>query len=106
MLIEFSKSRILVLKEATGRKYGKKESLLYYDIKKELVRHGYDCIKKLAWKDGHLVDNHMYYLRDRKQRWFLSDPSYALRLLSEEFDKAGLVYLYVNSEENDWRNCK
>ena len=106
MLLEFRKNCIVVRKEVTDRKYGRKESQLYYDIKKVLIAKGYDCIKKLAWKDGHLVDDNMYYLRDRKKRWSLSDALYSVRFLTEGFDNGEDVYLYVNTDEKDWRLCK
>ena len=42
------------------------DSLLLYRIKQKLNTMGYDFIKKLMWKDGHLVDDHQHYLRERK----------------------------------------
>lgn len=41
------------------------DSTLMHHMKKELIRQGYDLIKKLMWKDGHLMDDRQQYLRSR-----------------------------------------
>ena len=42
------------------------ESTLLYHVNKELRKQGYDLVKKLMAKDGHLVDSLQHYLRPRK----------------------------------------
>lgn len=76
--------------------FGKDESWFLHKVKKQLQSMGYDCIKKLAAKDGNLVDDHMHYIRDRKNRWYIYDNQYATRCVSKEFDTLGFVYLSIS----------
>jgi Fe-S-cluster containining protein len=46
----------------------KNESALYHELKKELQRQGYDCIKKQPGKDGHMTSC-PFYIRDRMNKW-------------------------------------
>lgn len=89
-----------VERDLADPKFGKDESWFYYRLKQHLQKLGYDCIKKLAWKDGNLVDDHMYYIRDRKNKWYIYDNEYACRLISQQFDKEGVVVLTMSGEIN------
>lgn len=42
------------------------ESLFLYKVKEKMQAAGYDVIKKLMHKDGHLVADTQHYIRDRK----------------------------------------
>ena len=107
MLIDLTnKSYLVVRKEVTDPKFGKRESTFFYHLCKALKAQGYDCIKKLAYKDGHLVDDDMYYIRDRKNRWCVWDESHALRLVSQDFDKEGIVKLRVRADLLPGGICK
>lgn len=70
------------------------ESLFWYALKRELTAHGNDAIKKLMWKDGHLVSDTQHYVRDRKGKWLLHDEMYAIRNLAHAYNR-GPVYLAV-----------
>ncbi len=61
----------------------KNESAWWYALKKILNAQGHDVIKKLMYKDGHLVDDNQYYLRDRKWLYCFCDEQYAVRLVHE-----------------------
>lgn len=95
MIVSFNAqmTRLTVEREASDPKFGKDESWFYYRVKRALKRKGYNCIKKLAYKDGNLVDDKMYYIRERKGNWMIYDGDYALRLVTEPFDKGGSVTL-------------
>ncbi len=67
------------------------ESQLLYHIKKEMNRQGYDLIKKRMWEDGHMVDDHCQYLRDRKGEFAIWDDAYAVRSTVESLKKYGEV---------------
>lgn len=101
MLLSIGKLGIIVSKDVTDRRYYKDDSHLMYAIKKELQKKGYDCIKKLAYKDGHLVDNHMHYIRDRKYRWFLFDSEYAVRSMAMAFDSGEEVKLLLSASAHE-----
>lgn len=96
MLLDFSKPGVLVIrKEVTDPKFHRDESWFMHRVKVSLRNKGFDAIKKLAHKDGNLVDDTMHYIRDRKGRWSVYDSRYALRCISEEFDQNGEVSLNV-----------
>lgn len=102
MLIDLSRPRRLVVRrEVTDRKFYDGDSIFLHHVKKALHRLGYNCIKRLAWKDGHLVDNYMHYLRDRKYRWHIWDPDYAVRSLARKFDTDGEVTLVVETNDKE-----
>lgn len=69
------------------------ESHFWYGIKKALLALGCDVVKKRMWKDGHMVNNNIHYVRERKGEWCVWDADYALRLLHEVFRKQGSVQL-------------
>lgn len=67
------------------------ESAFYYALKKKLIEMGYDVIKKLMWKDGHMVDDNQYYIRSRSRRvdknsLMIVYPLHATFLLNREFN--------------------
>lgn len=71
-----------VLVDTQGQKFYS-ESLLWYKIKQALQAQGLDVIKKLMYKDGHLVSDTEYYIRDRKQTWYIRDIYYDIRPMTE-----------------------
>ena len=93
MIIERTGSGLKVMREATDRSlYG--DSRFMYHVKQAIQRTlGLDCIKKLAWKDGHLVDNHMHYIRARDWSFYVWDTQAAIRSISEDYRSAGYVHL-------------
>ena len=75
------------------------ESRLYYLIKKEVQRQGHDVIKKLMGRDGHLVDDKQYYIRERKWKFALRDLNFSLRQLQEDYNQ-GECTLHIHQGEN------
>ena len=68
MKVELLENSCKITREVGDKKlYGMSgESLLLYKIKKELIKQGYDVIKKRMWKDGHMYGNdEMQYIRSR-----------------------------------------
>jgi len=55
------------------------ESLLLHRVKVELIKQGHDVIKKLMYKDGHMVADTEHYIRERKG----SGPSGLVTMLSD-----------------------
>ena len=60
---------------------------------------GHDVIKKLMWKDGHLVDDYQYYIRSRnpfeKGSFFIYQSDYAIRQIFEPWNEQGKVKLHM-----------
>ena len=68
------------------------ESAFWHAVKRELQKQGYDVIKKLMWKDGHLKDDNEYYVRSRKylpDSFMISQTDYAIRSVYDDYNKEG-----------------
>lgn len=63
----------------------------------------FDLVKKIMASDGHMVgdDHGPYYLRDRKWRWCIYDPGYAIGDLAKDFNKVGEVQLVLHHFNDD-----
>jgi len=85
---------IKVEREKGDPKYATESTLLYH-IKNHLNKKGFNLIKKRMWKDGHLVDDTQQYLRsrkpDEKDSIYIHSTHYAIRDISEEWNKYGEV---------------
>lgn len=75
------------------------ESTFLHRVKKELIKQGYDCIKKRMWKDGHLVDDNQQYIRDRKGEWCIYNDAWAIFDAGERFNQTQMVILRYE----DWK---
>jgi hypothetical protein len=74
------------------------ESRLWYMIRKKLLETGRNVIKKLMWKDGHMVSDHQHYVRSRDiyksddpSFFMLHDGNYMLRCMYEDWNKGKLT---------------
>jgi len=68
------------------------DSVFWYAVKRELRKQGYDVIKKLMWKDGHLKDDNEYYVRSRKylpDSFMISQTDYAIRSAYDDYNQDG-----------------
>lgn len=76
------------------------ESTFLYHVKEELIKQGYDVIKKRMWKDGHLVDDTMQYIRSRDlsgPTWIeVYNSDYAIRDAGKTFNKEGFYNLTLD----------
>jgi hypothetical protein len=75
------------------------ESAFWHAVKRELQKQGYDVIKKLMWKDEHLVDDTQYYVRSRKytpDSFMLSQNDYAIRFVYDRYNSDGEVTLMAD----------
>jgi hypothetical protein len=97
MKVTLAKNECKVIRENGDPKYYgmSGESKLLHHIKLELIKQGYDVIKKLMWKDGHMYgDDNLHYIRSRRYTendWlFIYDNEYAIRAMTEDFNKGEL----------------
>jgi hypothetical protein len=80
--------------------WGSAESTFLHHVKVELMKQGYDLIKKRMWKDGHLVSDTQLYIRTRsiKSNYFaIWNSQYALYDAGLEFNEYGIVNLALDS---------
>ena len=93
MNIQISKNTVVVTRINDKEKFYN-ESTLLYQIKNQLIKDGYDVIKKRIHKDGHMMgDNTTQYIRDRKWKFAIYDGDYAIRLLHKDYNESGQVTL-------------
>ncbi len=76
----------------------KNESHFFYHLKLALNKQGYDLIKKLMWKDGHMTDDLRYYLRQKKIKKnepcaMVIDDAYYFRNTAKAFNDGNYVNL-------------
>jgi hypothetical protein len=87
MKIEQLKNGLKIVKENSDKKIYS-ESVLMHKIKVEANKQlNLDLIKKLGYKDGHLIDDYQYILRDRKHKYLFFDNHYAVRKLTAEYNE-------------------
>jgi hypothetical protein len=102
MIVELKSGSCIVTRESSDKRL-KNESALLHHVKLALIAQGYDVIKKLMWKDGHMVSDHQHYIRTRRARVgteaiAIYSSFFALRDASEDFNKDGKVTLSVMRE--------
>ena len=91
MKIKMDKYGAAVTREKVDPKYYN-DSQLWHAIRNALIAKGHDVIKRLMWKDGHMVSDTQHYVRDRGSAWCLHFSAYALRYMYEDFNE-GSLYL-------------
>ena len=86
MKVRINKSRNIVVVKRGNSPRIYSESGLLHQIKKALLSQGHDVIKKLMWKDGHLVDDKQHYIREQHGEWCIYDPNWAIRFTYEDYN--------------------
>ena len=73
------------------------ESRFFYDVKRELIKQGYDVIKKRADKENMVGDTYWVRSRntDRPDSFGLWDSGYAIDYIQEDLQKYGEADLTV-----------
>jgi hypothetical protein len=71
------------------------ESAFWYALKNKLNAEGFDLVKKVMSKDGHMMggDNYPYYLRDRAGAFCIFDDAYVVRHLHLDYNRERRVVL-------------
>lgn len=79
----------------SGDEKFKTESAFWFALRNKLREMGHDVIKKLIYKDGHMIgsNTYPYYLRERKGKWCIWDSQYAVRFLHKQFNEQKEVVL-------------
>lgn len=76
------------------------ESQLLHAVKKALIEQGHDVIKKRMWKDGHLVDEYVQYVRTRNVKAdhgiMVWNGNHQIYDAGERYNEDGTVTLHVD----------
>lgn len=96
MKYEITDSRcIITASSSTERFYA--DTAFFYALKVAMQAAGLDVIKRRMWKDGHMVDDCDYYIRDRKWRFCVHDADSQIRAVYTAFNDNRAVNLtYVD----------
>lgn len=89
------KEHELIARKSPGDKPIRGESQLLHRIKEVLRKQGYDVIKKEMVKDGHMVSEGVYYLRQRQGKWAIWNSGYQIYDASQDYNKHGYTSLNV-----------
>lgn len=95
MKITFKDTTVVVDREDGDPSFYSDSSFLLH-VKRTLNGMGFDFIKKLMWKDGHLVDERQQYLRERKitpETKMIWWPKYAVYCAFRDWNEWGKVIL-------------
>jgi hypothetical protein len=73
------------------------ESTLLHHVKIELIKQGYDVIKKRMWRDGHMVDENQQYIRtrDKKKGFYIYNANYNFFDAGEYFNDYNEIHLIL-----------
>ena len=100
MKLELKEHTLTVEREPGDKWQG--ESQLLHSIKQALNNSGHTFIKKLMWKDGHLVDDKQHYLRAKKlpiqkgEVESIWDTQWQIRGTNEPYNAFEVLTLAVN----------
>jgi|PlaIllAssembly_1097288.scaffolds.fasta_scaffold641352_3 hypothetical protein len=99
MRVEVGQHAVVVTRELHDSRAGT-ESEFWYRLKLVLNSRGFDLVKKIMARDGHMMggEEGPYYLRDRDWRFCIYDPNYMLRALHTLFNSMVSVTLSIE----DW----
>lgn len=96
----------VVTREPGDPRAGTESQLLHW-MKKVLNEKGFDFIKKLMWKDGHMVSDDQHYLRARNVNrlkpgdiWAIWSTHWLIRGLHTDYNQ-GEVYFRVERAVED-----
>lgn len=95
MIVKIEDAIVKVIKEKEDPRFYN-EGRFLYSVQQELKEQGYDVVKKLMHKDGHLVSESQHYLRQRDWEWMIWNPYYSVYGAHEkfnEFEEVELEYL-------------
>jgi hypothetical protein len=85
----------LTLEREPGEARISNESNLFYKLRNVLRRVGEDVIKKEMAKDGHMVSEHVFYVRSRAigrpGSYAIYDEHYAVRDAAKEFNEGSVT---------------
>ncbi len=76
-----------------------RESLLFHAVRNELRRQGFDVIKKLMWKDGHLTDDSRYYIRERSWKFAVFFEFYQQNNAVADYNRGGVLLSVTRWED-------
>lgn len=100
MLVDFDFENVSIdrtigdgLRFRRGGRGGSAESQLLHHVKMVLRGRGIDVLKKRMYQDGHLVDDTVQCVRDRKGTFVIFNPSYNEMDAGRSFNANGHVTL-------------
>jgi hypothetical protein len=108
MIVEIKDSTLLVTREAGDKRLTRSgyspnaglESALLHRVQQALNSAGFDLVKTLMWKDGHLVDENVQYLRTKNKKakngMVIWNGNYQIWDAGEDYEENGRTYLIID----------
>lgn len=95
----------VTVQREVGDKPAKTESQLLHWLKVRLnAEHGFNLIKKLMWKDGHLVSETQHYLRNAgRNKWavMIWDSNYAIESTADIYNSGKPTRYRIERADED-----
>ena len=88
--LDFKQKKVFITKEDNDKPIYD-ESVLFYRIKRVLLKQGFNVVKKLMVKDNHLTDDNRYYIRERNWKWCILDNYHSIRFTHTPFNEGSLT---------------
>ena len=98
MIVKFNGNH-LVVKKLIENKRLYKEPTVWYHIKKELNKQGYDFIKKELAKDGHMVNDGVYYIRSRDKSISIYQSDYMADSIVDKYNSCKAFHLTTDRKD-------
>jgi len=98
MRVALTENNCTVIREPGDKKIYNESQLLHH-VKLELIKQGYDVIKKLMWKDGHMVSDTCHYIRSMNGNIIIWDSQYAIRNAATDYNEGCVIY-EANNDNN------
>jgi hypothetical protein len=97
MIVKIENAIVKVTKEKEDPRFYSESHFLYF-VQQELKKQGYNVVKKLMHKDGHLVSETQHYIRQTNYEWAIWNPYYTIYGAHDKFNEFGEVELeYMES---------
>ena len=96
MIAKFNGNQLVVKKLIEDKRFYK-ESTVWYHIKEELNKQGYDFIKKEMAKDGYMIDDGVYYIRSRDGSIRIYQGDYDRESIVDKYNSCRAFHLTVNN---------
>lgn len=92
-LIDARREAFCLVQVPLATRWPTNHTTFMYWVKQALLRKGFDVIQKRAWKDGHMLDDWVTYIRTRKQTgpysFNVHDSGYMRRSLLKKDNRGG-----------------
>jgi len=93
-MVKHGRNGTITIIREEGDKKVYNDSTLMRHIARKLNEMGYNVVKKLMWRDGHMVDDNLTYIKTKRtdeQSFFIYDGAYNIRSAYKDYNEGELI---------------